>query len=83
MNTQSLKGAWEQMKGTLKEKYAKLTDDDLKLAEGKEEEMYGNLQKKLGITRDVLDKIIHEHHELALEKAKKAGHSDHSAPHKK
>ena len=35
MNTQALKGTWEQIKGTLKEKYAKLTDDDLKLAEGK------------------------------------------------
>ena len=46
MNTQALKGTWEQIKGTLKEKYARLTDDDLKLAEGKEEEMYGKLQKK-------------------------------------
>jgi uncharacterized protein YjbJ (UPF0337 family) len=74
MNTQSLKGTWEQIKGTLKEKYAKLTDDDLKLAEGKEEEMYGNLQKKLGITREVLDKIIHEHHAMAIEKSKKTTH---------
>ncbi len=74
MNTQALKGTWEQIKGTLKEKYAKLTDDDLKLAEGKEEEMYGKLQKKLGITREALDKIIHEHHEIATEKAKKSTH---------
>jgi len=74
MNTQTLKGAWEQIKGSLKEKYAKLTDDDLKLAEGKEEEMYGKLQKKLGITREMLDKIIHEHHEIATEKAKKTTH---------
>ena len=74
MNTQALHGAWEQIKGSLKEKYAKLTDDDLKLAEGKEEEMYGKVQKKLGITREVLDKIIHEHHEIAKEKAKKTAH---------
>ncbi len=74
MNTQALKGTWEQIKGTLKEKYAKLTDDDLKLAEGKEEEMYGKLQKKLGVTREMLDKIIHEHHEIATEKAKKETH---------
>ena len=74
MNTQALKGTWEQIKGTLKEKYARLTDDDLKLAEGKEEEMYGKLQKKLGITREMLDKIIHEHHEIATEKAKKETH---------
>ena len=74
MNTQALKGTWEQIKGTLKEKYAKLTDDDLKLAEGKEEEMYGKLEKKLSITREMLDKIIHEHHEIATEKAKKETH---------
>jgi len=74
MNTQALKGTWEQIKGTLKEKYAKLTDDDLKLAEGKEEEMYGKLQNKLGVTREMLDKIIHEHHEIAMEKAKKETH---------
>jgi uncharacterized protein YjbJ (UPF0337 family) len=74
MNTQALHGAWEEIKGSLKEKYAKLTEDDLKLAEGKEEEMYGKVQKKLGITREVLDKIIHEHHEIAREKAKKQTH---------
>lgn len=74
MNTQSLKGTWEQIKGTLKEKYAKLTDDDLKLVEGKEEETYGKLEKKLGITRDVLEMIIHEHHQKAIEKSKKEAH---------
>jgi len=74
MNTQALKGTWEQIKGTLKEKYAKLTDDDLKLAEGKEEEMFGKLQQKLGITREMLEKMIHQHHEIATEKTKKATH---------
>ena len=74
MNTQALHGTWEQIKGSLKEKYAKLTDDDLKLAEGKEEEMYGKVQKKLGITREMVDKIIHEHHEIVKEKEKKQTH---------
>lgn len=74
MNTQSLKGTWEQIKGTLKEKYAKLTDDDLKLVEGKEEETYGKLEKKLGITRDVLEMIIQEHHQKVIEKSKKEAH---------
>ena len=74
MNTQALHGTWEEIKGSLKEKYAKLTDDDLKLAEGKEEEMYGKVQQKLGITREVLDKVIHEHHEIVKEKAKKPTH---------
>jgi uncharacterized protein YjbJ (UPF0337 family) len=72
MNAQLLKGNWEQMKGTLKQKYAKLTDDDLKYVEGKEEELFGKLQKKLGLTREVVDLIIKEHHAIATKKTQKS-----------
>lgn len=48
MNTQTIKGNWNEMKGKLKQKYADLTDDDLMYAEGKEDELYGKLQQKLG-----------------------------------
>jgi uncharacterized protein YjbJ (UPF0337 family) len=43
-----LKGNWNQLKGKLKQKYADLTDDDLLYVEGKEDELFGRLQKKLG-----------------------------------
>jgi uncharacterized protein YjbJ (UPF0337 family) len=49
-----MKGNWNEMKGKLKQKYAQLTDDDLTFAEGKEDELLGRLQKRLGRTKDQL-----------------------------
>ena len=53
MNLQ-MKGSWNQVKGKLKQKYGQLTDDDLTFAEGKEDELLGRLQKRLGRTKDEL-----------------------------
>ncbi|MBF4463657.1 CsbD family protein [Flavobacterium sp. LC2016-12] len=58
MNTTQIKGNWNEMKGKLKQQYAELTDDDLMYAEGKEDEMYGKLQQKLGKTKEEVQKII-------------------------
>ena len=58
MNTTELKGSWEEQKGKLKQKFAALTDNDLKYIEGKKEEMLGKLQIKLGKTKEQLHKII-------------------------
>jgi uncharacterized protein YjbJ (UPF0337 family) len=58
MNTTELKGNWNEQKGKLKQKFAVLTDDDLMFEEGKEEEMFGKLQIKLGKSKEELDKII-------------------------
>lgn len=60
MNEQRCKGEWNELKGTLKQKYAQLTDDDLMDAKGKEEELLGRLQKKLGQKQDEIRKIIAE-----------------------
>lgn len=56
MNAQTIKGNWNELKGKLKQKYADLTDDDLMYAEGKEDELYGKLQQKLGKTKEELEK---------------------------
>ena len=61
MNTQVLKGTWEAVKGTLKQKYAKLTDDDLKYIKGKEEELICRIQTKLGLTKEAMALIIEAH----------------------
>jgi uncharacterized protein YjbJ (UPF0337 family) len=58
MDNSRLKGNWNVMKGKLKQKYADLTDDDLTYAEGKEDELYGRLQKKLGKTKDEVKREI-------------------------
>ncbi|MCB5255638.1 MAG: CsbD family protein [Candidatus Cloacimonadaceae bacterium] len=52
MNKLSIKGDWKTIAGKLKQKYANLTDDDLLFAEGKDEELVGRLQKKIGKTKE-------------------------------
>jgi uncharacterized protein YjbJ (UPF0337 family) len=59
-NLTELKGNWQETKGKLKQRFAMLTDNDLLLIEGKEDEMLGRLQKKLGKSKDELHKIISE-----------------------
>ncbi len=58
MNSLRLKGSWNEVKGKLKQKYGELTDNDLVFAEGKEDEMLGRLQTKLGKTKDEIRKEI-------------------------
>ena len=53
MNLQ-LKGNWNEIKGKLKQKYGQLTYQDLMFAEGKEDELLGRLQTRLGKTKDDL-----------------------------
>ena len=60
MNTTELKGNWNEQKAKLKQKFAVLTDNDLMLLEGKQEEMFGRLQIKLGKSKEELQKIISE-----------------------
>lgn len=55
-----LKGNWNQIKGKLKQQFAILTDDDLLFEEGKEEELFGRLQTRLGKTKDEIRKIVYE-----------------------
>jgi uncharacterized protein YjbJ (UPF0337 family) len=59
-NTTELKGEWNETKGKLKQKFAMLTDSDLLLIEGKQDEMIGRLQIKLGKTKIEIQKIISE-----------------------
>jgi uncharacterized protein YjbJ (UPF0337 family) len=47
-----IKGNWNEIKGKLKQEYANLTDNDLQYQEGKEEELMGELQQKLGKTKE-------------------------------
>jgi uncharacterized protein YjbJ (UPF0337 family) len=51
MNTMEWKGNWNVTKGKLKQAFAQLTDDDLILVDGNEDELFGRLQIKLGKTK--------------------------------
>ncbi|MFT5254522.1 MAG: hypothetical protein ACI87N_003595 [Flavobacteriales bacterium] len=50
-NAEEIKGNWNEMKGKLKQKYAELTEDDLMSEDGKDDEMWGKIQQKLGKTK--------------------------------
>lgn len=52
MNEDVLKGQWNQIKGRLKEKWGKLTDDELDQIAGRKDQLLGSLQKRYGFARD-------------------------------
>jgi uncharacterized protein YjbJ (UPF0337 family) len=52
MDWNRIEGNWKQFKGSAKEKWAKLTDDDLTLIEGRREQLEGRLQERYGKAKD-------------------------------
>jgi uncharacterized protein YjbJ (UPF0337 family) len=58
MTKLQLKGSWNEAKGKLKQKYGQLTDDDLTFADGKDDELLGRLQKRLGKSKEELRREI-------------------------
>ncbi len=60
MNTTELKGRWYEWKGKLKQEFADLTDDDLLYEEGKEDELFGRIEKRIGKTKEEIKKFISE-----------------------
>ena len=56
--TDKWKGNWNQVKGKLKEKYADLTDNDLLYVEGKEDQLYGKLQERLGQSKEEVHALL-------------------------
>jgi uncharacterized protein YjbJ (UPF0337 family) len=60
MTTLEMKGDWNITKGKLKQKWAKLTDNDLEYKEGQQEELIGRIQKTTGETREAIEKTLKE-----------------------
>jgi uncharacterized protein YjbJ (UPF0337 family) len=58
MTNLQIKGSWNEVKGKLKQKYGQLTDNDLEFAEGKDDELLGRLQQKLGKSKEDLRREI-------------------------
>ena len=52
MNEDILRGKWHQLKGEVKSRWGKLTDDDLDRAEGDTEKLIGRVQERYGYARD-------------------------------
>jgi uncharacterized protein YjbJ (UPF0337 family) len=53
-----MQGSWKEIAGKLKQQFANLTDDDLLFAEGKEEELLGRLQHKIGKTKEEIRTLV-------------------------
>ena len=60
MNNLQVKGDWNITKGKLKQKWAKLTDNDLEFVEGKEKELVGRIQKRTGESRENVEHAVDE-----------------------
>lgn len=56
MNSDQIEGKWKQLKGSAKEQWGKLTDDDLDQAEGKRDKLVGKIQEKYGIAKAEAEK---------------------------
>lgn len=60
MNKDQLVGDWVNLKGKIKEKWGKLTDDDLKVIEGKRDQLAGKLQERYGYAAEQAQKELDE-----------------------
>ncbi|PYX34855.1 MAG: CsbD family protein [Acidobacteria bacterium] len=52
MNSDEMKGKWKQLKGSVRERWGKLTDDDVDIINGQNEQLVGKIQEKYGIAKD-------------------------------
>ena len=62
MNWDRIEGDWKQFVGKVKEKWGKLTDDDLAAINGKREQLEGKIQERYGHTKDVVKKDVDDWH---------------------
>jgi len=60
MNNDRVEGKWKQMKGSLKSRWGKLTNDDLDVIEGQKDQLVGRIQERYGIAKDEAQKQVDE-----------------------
>jgi len=59
-NKETMKGNWNELKGKAKEKWGKLTDDDLKVIEGKRDQLIGKVQQREGLAKAKAEQEVNE-----------------------
>ena len=67
MNTLEIKGDWNIIKGRLKQKWARLTDDDLQYLDGRQDELIGRIQKRTGEARADVEAAIRKCHDAVTD----------------
>ena len=58
MDWNRVEGNWKQFKGAAKEKWGKLTDDDLTVIDGKQDQLVGRIQERYGVAKDEAEKQV-------------------------
>lgn len=60
MNKEQFEGNWNQLKGKIKEKWGKLTDDDLTVVNGKRDQFIGLVQQQYGLAKDAAEREVED-----------------------
>ena len=60
MNWDQVEGKWKQMKGSVRTRWAKLTDDDLELIKGQKDQLVGKIQERYGIQKDEAQRQVED-----------------------
>ncbi|THB84459.1 CsbD family protein [Pantoea allii] len=58
MNKDEASGNWKQFTGKMKEKWGKLTDDDMQVIEGKRDQLVGKIQERYGYAKDEAEREV-------------------------
>jgi len=73
MNSDQMEGKWKQLTGAVKEKWGKLTDDDLTVIGGKKDALIGKIQEKYGIAKEEAERQADEFHKANFPNETPAG----------
>ena len=60
MNQDTLKGNWNQLKGKVREKWGRITDDDVDVIEGRRDQLVGVIQERYGRAREEVEREVDE-----------------------
>ncbi|MDO8528073.1 MAG: CsbD family protein [Deltaproteobacteria bacterium] len=71
MNWEQIEGNWKQFKGDVREKWGKLTNDELDVIAGRKDRLAGKLQEKYGIAKEEVEKQLHDFLKSSQEMKKK------------
>ena len=66
MNQDVLEGNWKQLRGKIRQRWARLTEDQLNVIDGKREHLAGKIQELYGLTRDEVDRQIQEFEQQSM-----------------
>ena len=60
MNWDQLEGKWKQVKGSVRTRWGKLTDDDIDVIGGQKDQLVGKIQERYGIQKDEAQRQVED-----------------------